>query len=184
MSWPPEDEEAGSDGAPGTSLGSSGTSPVKVLVVSGLGVFGPAGEDEDPMLAETARALREAGAQLTIAMYDKRGGTAAQVRSGARTVRPLPCPWLHPACSTCCYATGRYSSLLRCGVRTAGGGIQYAAYGPVTLHCYTTAYLPTLHCTIALSSRSCAFVIRTRTVKHKRGCWGTNVHCTFAALLS
>lgn len=88
-----EDDESDSDGAPGTSRGASGTSPAKVLVVSGLGVFGPAGEDEDPMLAETARALREAGAQLTIAMYDKRGGTAAQVRLGSHTIRspPLSC---------------------------------------------------------------------------------------------
>ncbi|KAG2492553.1 hypothetical protein HYH03_009216 [Edaphochlamys debaryana] len=52
----------------------------RVMVVGGMGVFGLAAEgtDEDPMLDTAVQALREAGAVVQVAMYDRQAGKRGQ----------------------------------------------------------------------------------------------------------
>ncbi|KAG2501875.1 hypothetical protein HYH03_000373 [Edaphochlamys debaryana] len=62
----------------GPAAGAQGARP-RVLVVSGLHMFGEAPESEDPLLGAVAGALRsQAGAELEVAYYKKKGGARAQ----------------------------------------------------------------------------------------------------------
>ncbi|GLC54640.1 hypothetical protein PLESTB_000890500 [Pleodorina starrii] len=64
-----DEDEEDDEGVEAAAGGAAAPPPLRVLMVAGMHCFGPAGEEDDPLLKATAAALRAAGAQVEVGLY-------------------------------------------------------------------------------------------------------------------